>query len=157
VGVLPIPGAKVASFGLGLAGLAAKQRGFGHKPRKAKAITARQIQAIRAGLAKVLKSGGLSMALAKRAFPGLKGVTPGQMRALAAGMGRHMHGGGVSLAGGAATGGRFRSASGVRLAGQGVVLSGGMHVRRPIRRKRRPMAVKKRRQAALRRAVLMRL
>jgi hypothetical protein len=105
-------------FAWGLAGLAAKQRGFGH-PRKAKAITARQIKAIRAGLTKVLKSRGLSVVLATRVFRGIRGVTPEQMRALGRDGSTHARGG-VALAGGTSTGGRFQplQGSGIKLAGK---------------------------------------
>lgn len=128
---LPGRAGKIGTVGLSLAAELAKQQGFG-LPRKIKALSRNQVEAILQGLAVTLKGGGVSLVRAKPLFPRIKNITATQMRALAALRGRNMKGGGVSLAGGRASrlpmSGMGFSGMGVRLAGQGVKLAGqGAH------------------------------
>lgn len=126
VGIInPAAGAAVAA-GATLAG----QLGVG-LPKKIKNLSPMQMQALKEGFGKALKSGGISFsAIAKRKWPAIKNITSLQMKAVAAFRGRHMKGGGVSLAGGRASGmrGIGFSGMGVKLAGTGVTLAGGRHL-----------------------------
>ena len=126
VGIInPAAGAAVAA-GATLAG----QLGVG-LPKKIKNLSSMQMQALKEGFGKALKSGGISFtALAKKKWPAIKNITSLQMKAVAAFRGRHMKGGGISLAGGRASGmrGMGFSGMGVKLAGTGVTLAGMGHL-----------------------------
>lgn len=145
VSILPIPGASVAGAALGAATALASQKGFGRGkpatrmtmagkglPKKIKAISRNQIEALKRGLGKRLKSGAISLLAGKALFPNLKNITALQMKALAALRGRNMAGGGVSLAGGKHSGypmsGMGFSGQGVKLAGMGKVSVQGYRV-----------------------------
>lgn len=164
---IPIPGARIASLPIGLAGTALGFAGHGMHggAMSGKGITKSQINAIRMGLAHYLPSGGVSLAMAKRLYPKIKNILPSQIRSLAAGLGRMLRSGGVSLKGGAHSGlynsgslkamkcpmyargyaGRGYSGGGVRLAGQGGFLAGSgrryTQKKRRVRRRPMPMGV----------------
>lgn len=128
-----------AGAAVGVATAAASQLGVG-LPKKIKSLSAMQIEALKRGFGKVLKSGGISLTKAKPLFPGIKNITKTQMKAIQALRGRHMVGGGVSLAGGRATGlrGMGFSGMGVKLAGTGISLAGGrMHGGQFVARKKK--------------------
>lgn len=136
-----VPGArgKAGALGLSIASQIAKQKGFGRNgnlPSRVKSMSRNQVEAILRGLASQLGSGGVSLAAAKALFPRIKNISAAQMAALRAFRGRHMRGGGVSLSGGRETrlpmSGMGFSGMGIKLAGQGLILSRG---RRGLRRK----------------------
>lgn len=130
VGIVSPP----AGAALGAAAAVASQLGVG-LPKKIKNLSPTQMQALKEGFGKVLKSGGISLELAKKKWPAIKNITAIQMKAVAAFRARHMKGGGVSLAGGRASGmrGMGFSGMGVKLAGTGGTLAGGAHM---VRKKR---------------------
>lgn len=132
VGIVSPP----AGAALGAAAAVASQLGVG-LPKKIKNLSPTQMQALKQGFGKALKSGGISLALAKKKWPAIKNITALQMKAVAAFRGRHMKGGGVSLAGGRASGmrGMGFSGMGVKLAGTGVTLAGMGHKRGRPRKK----------------------
>ena len=120
--------------------------------RKVKSITALQQKALRDGHGKLLKSGGISLVACKN--KNVKNITPAQWRAVQQLRARHMKGGGYSFVKGVAVGPqsthqyvnvtgkknvRNVKGKGLKLAGQGVVSSGGYKKKRRVRRKPGPM------------------
>jgi len=87
---------------LGAASYGLSQAGYGSISKKP--ISKAQVTSILNGLAKPLRSGGVSLVAAKKLFPSIKNIMPSQMRALSLGYGRMMKGGNISLCGGKSSG-----------------------------------------------------
>ena len=104
LGAIPHPGAQAASMAIGMAGRAAGQGGWGPS-RRCKNITPSQVAACQAGYGRVLRSGGIGLALARKFVnKNIKNITPAQVNALRNYFGRVMKGGGISLGGGGPSG-----------------------------------------------------
>ena len=105
---------------------AAKMAGYGRPARKCKSITAQQVEALRLGHGRMLKGGGISLALARKFAPLIKNISPAQVAALRNFFGRRMKGGGISLGGGGPSGFYSVTKTAPNITGRGTSLPGGV-------------------------------
>ena len=118
--------------------------------RKIKNITPTQQQAMMKGYGRLLKTGGISLALAKKIYPQIKNITPGQWKAIQQLRARNMKGGGYRFVKGVSVAptssytniGNTSRGKGIKLAGQGPNVSAGSGYKKKRRMRRKPGPMK---------------